>query len=187
MSIYDPLSTSLMWRAAAITALIDAPLLALLARRISSEHFRALKWYLVGSAALAFALIWGLVGSIVFWDEVYSAIFPAWFHWLLPLIYGPLFGAWALLFWHLSCLAAKGRVVWFILLGGLVSLVGHTVGIFLGLFKVPLLADTSITASLVFGIFEFIFYFCIIVALARAARWLTARLKRNPSPSLAKA
>ena len=178
MSETGVLTTSLMWRVVLVAALIDAPLLFLAARWVSSEFFRRLKWYLAGAACFVFAAIWGIIGSVIFWDEVYSLIFPAWFHWLLPVIYGTLFGVVALFFWWLSRMAARGQVLWFILLGGLVSLVGHTIGIRRGLMRVPLLAQTSIASALVFGVFEFIFYFCAIVGLAAAAHWLGGRMRR---------
>ncbi len=166
------LTSSLMWRAALVTALIDVPLLTLLAWRVSPDLFRRLKWPLAGSAFLVYAVIWGVVGSLIYWDEVYSAIFPAWFHWLLPLIYGTLFGLLALAFWWLGRRVARLQVVCFCLLGGLSSIAGHTIGITRGLMNVPLLAQTSIASALTFGVFEFIFYFCIIVGLA----WVGHRL-----------
>jgi len=172
------LTSSLMWRAALVMALIDAPLLFLAARCVPSALFRRLKWYMVGAAAFVFAAIWGIVGSVVFWDDVYSLIFPPWFHWLLPLIYGLLFGVVSLFFWRLSLFSPRGQVLVFCLLGGLVSLVGHTIGIRRGLMRVPLLAQTSIASALVFGVFEFTFYFLGIVALAAAARWIGTRLGR---------
>jgi uncharacterized BrkB/YihY/UPF0761 family membrane protein len=178
------LDTALMWKAAAFAALLDAPLLALAARFVSNDLFRRLKWYLVAAAGLVFALIWLSVGTFIFWDSVYSAIFPAWFHWLLPFIYGPLFAAYALLFWWLSRrFLPRLQVIAFVLMGGLVSLVGHSVGILLGLFRVPMLAETGIAASLIFGIFEFIFYFCVILALACAARALVQRLRPVRRPA----
>jgi hypothetical protein len=178
------LTSTLMWRSALVAALIDAPLLLLLARFIPGELFHKLKWYLVGAAGLVYALLWGVVGSVIFWDTVYSAIFPAWFRWLLPLIYGLLFGALALGFWRLSLLAARWQGLWFCLLGGLVSLAGHSIGISRGLMRVPLLAETSPAAALVFGVFEFTFYFCIIVTLAVLARWLGWRLRQMVSHRL---
>ena len=177
MSETGVLTSSLMWRAALVTALIDAPLLFLAARLVSAELFRRLKWYLAGAAAFVFAAIWLVVGSLVFWDSVYSLIFPAWFHWLLPLIYGSLFGLYGLLFWRLSLFARRGQVLWFIILGGLVSLVGHSVGARLGLMQVPLLTQTSVASAFIFGVFEFTFYFLVIVGLASLARWVGTRLR----------
>jgi hypothetical protein len=161
-----------------IAALIDAPLLILVARWVSSELFRKLKWHLAGAAFVVYALLWGTFGSVYFWDAVYQAIFPAWARWLLPVGYGLLFGALALAFWRVSTLAARWQAVWFCLLGGLVSLVGHGIGISRGLLRVPLLAEASAASALAFGVFEFIFYWCAIVGLGAAGRWLGLRWRQ---------
>jgi hypothetical protein len=166
------LTSELLWRATLIAVLIDAPPLILVARCVSSELFCKLKWYLAGSAFVVYAVLWGTFGSVYFWDAVYIAIFPVWSRWLLPVGYGLLFGALALAFWRASILAARWQAVWFILLGGLVSLVGHGIGISRGLLQVPLLAETSAVSALVFGVFEFVFYWCAIVGLSVAGRWL---------------
>jgi hypothetical protein len=172
------LTSELMWRITLITALIDVPLLILAARWVSPDPFRKLKWYLVGAAALIYAALWGTYGSVFFWDAVYKAIFPVWSRWLLPLGFGLLYGALALAFWRVSLFAARWQVVWFILLGGIMSLVGHSIGISRGLFRVPMLAETSIASALAFGVFEFIFYWCAIVGISVAARWLSLRLRQ---------
>jgi hypothetical protein len=172
-------TSELLWRAALIAMLIDMPLLILNARWVSSELFCKLKGYLAGAAFVVYALLWGTFGSVYFWDAVYKAIFPAWSRWFLPVGYGLLFGALALAFWRVSILAARWQVVWFSLLGGLVSLVGHGIGISRGLLRVPLLAEASAASALVFGVFEFIFYWCAIVVLSVAGRWLGLRLRRT--------
>jgi hypothetical protein len=64
------------------------------------------------------------------------------------------------------------ELLWFVVLGGLVSLVGHGIGIRRGLLRVPLLAEASPASALVFGVFEFAFYWCGIVALAAATKAL---------------
>jgi hypothetical protein len=172
-------TSRMLWGATLIAALIDIPFLILVARWVSSELFSQLKWYLVGAACAVYAALWGAVGSLYYWDAVYSAIFPTWFRWLLPFIYGPLYGALALAFWHVSILIKRWPVVWFILMGGLVSLVGHTIGISRGLLQVPLLAEVSAVSAFVFGVFEFIFYWCVIVSLGVASRWLGMRMRRR--------
>jgi hypothetical protein len=175
----ETVTSELFWRATLAAALVDAPLLFLVARWVPSDLFRKLKWYLVGAAFFVYAVLWGTLGSVYFWDTVYSAIFPAWFRWLLPVIYCFLFGVFAFVFWRVSLLAAKGQAVWFVLLGGLISLVGHSIGISRGLLHVPMLAQASAASALVFGIFEFIFYWCAIIGLGAAARWLGSRLRRT--------
>jgi hypothetical protein len=179
MTVTGQVTSGLLWRATLIAALIDAPLLILVARWVSPGLFRKLKGYLAGAAFIVYALLWGTFGSVYFWDSVYQAIFPAWFRWLLPLGYGLLFGALALPFWRVSLLSARGQALWFILLGGLVSLVGHSIGISRGLLQVPLLAEASAASALVFGVFEFIFYWCVIVGLSLACRWLGLRLRQT--------
>jgi hypothetical protein len=179
MTVTGQVTSELFWRVTLIAALIDAPLLFLVARFVSSGLFGRLKWYLVGAALLIYAALWGTFGSVYFWDSVYQVVFPAWFRWLLPVGFGLLFGALALAFWRVSRLAARGQVLWFILLGGLVSLVGHSIGISRGLLRVPLLAEASAASALVFGVFEFIFYWCVIVGLGVAGRWLGLRLRQR--------
>jgi hypothetical protein len=171
-------TSEVLWRATVIAVLIDVPLLILLARWVSSEIFSQLKWYLVGAAFVVYAVLWGTFGSVYYWDAVYSAIFPAWFRWMLPFVYGLLFGALALAFWRASILMTRWQVVWFSLFGGLVSLVGHSIGISRGLLRVPLLAGVSAVSALVFGVFEFIFYWCLIVGLSVVSRWLNLHLRR---------
>ena len=122
-------TSELLWRSTLIAMLIDAPLLILVARQVTSELFCTLKWYLAGAAFVVYAALWGAFGSVYFWDTVYKAIFPAWSRWLLPVGYGLLFGALALAFWQASILAPRWQAVWFCLLGGFISLVGHGVGI----------------------------------------------------------
>ena len=172
-------SSTLLWRAALVVALVDLPLLILVARRVTSGLFSRLQWYLAGAAFLVFALIWFVFGSLYFWDPVYRLIFPAWSHWLLPLVFGLLEGLLALLFWWVYRLAARGAAVWFVLLGGLASLAGHGIGISRGLMRVPMLAGASPASALVFGVFEFIFYWSAILGLSLLFRWLGLRLGRR--------
>ncbi len=174
-----PITSELLWRATLFAALIDAPLLVIVARWVSPELFSKLKWPMAGAALVVYAALWGTFGSVLFWDAVYQAIFPAWFRWLLPAGYGLLFGALALAFWRVSLLTARWRAVLFCLLGGLVSLVGHSIGISRGLLRVPMLAEASAASALVFGVFEFIFYWCAIVGLGAAGRWLILRLRQT--------
>jgi hypothetical protein len=172
-------TSDMLWRATLIAVLIDAPLLILIARWVSTELFRKLKWYLVGAATIIYTALWGTYGSVYYWESVYKAIFPTWMRWLLPVVYGLLYGVLALVFWRASLLTTRWQVVLFCLLGGLVSLVGHGIGISRGLLRVPLLAEANAVSALVFGVFEFIFYWCAIVGLSVVSRWLGLRLRQT--------
>jgi hypothetical protein len=89
----------------------------------------------------------------------------------------------ALLFWRVCRLASRGQALWFVLLGGLASLAGHGIGISRGLMRVPMLAEASAASALVFGVFEFIFYWSGILGLGLLFRWLGLRLRRSPASS----
>lgn len=167
-------TSELLWRAALIAALIDAPLVMLIGRWVSAGLFRKLKWHLAASAFVVYLALWGTFASVFYWDAVYAHVFPAWWRWLLPVGMGVLFGALALAFWRVSVAIAVWPPVWFCVLGGLVSLVGHGIGIRRGLLRVPLLSEASAASALSFGVFEFVFYWCVIVGLAVAAWKATA-------------
>ena len=168
-------TSELLWRASWIAALIDLPLLLIVGRWVPHALFRQLKWSLAAAAFLVYATLWSVFGSISFWGEVYQAVFPAWSRWLLPVGFGLLYGALALAFWRLGLSMPRWPAIWFCLLGGLVSLVGHGIGILRGLMQVPLLSEASAASALVFGVFEFIFYWCAIVGLAAVARRMVQR------------
>jgi len=169
------LTSELLWRSTVIAVLLDVPLLYLINRLVQLVQFRRLVWYLAAAAFLIYAALWGGFASAYFWTSVYRAVFPEWSRWLLPFGFGILYGLFAMLFWWMSMKTPRWHAVWFVLLGGLVSLVGHGIGISRGLLRVPLLSDASAASALVFGVFEFIFYWCLIVALASAGRSIVAR------------
>lgn len=173
------LTSDLFWRATLVTGLIDLPLLALVARGVPPRLFASLKWPLATAAFLVYAGLWLAFGSVLYWDAVYRHVFPGWSRWLLPPWMGTLFGAAALLFWRLSVNAPRWPAVRFALLGGLVSLVGHGIGIRRGLMRVPLLAHASPASALAFGVTEFIVYWCAIVALAGAGHGLAVTARRR--------
>ena len=179
-------TSELLWRATVIAVLIDVPLLLAVGKWVPLDLFRRLKWLLAGTAAVVYALLWGVFASLYFWDSVYHAVFPAWSRWALPWFYGLLFGALALLFWRIAAALPRWPAVWFALCGGMVSLVGHGVGVSRGLMKVPMLADASVASALTFGVFEFIFYWSVIVAIAAAA-YSVAKHRSRPDDAFASA
>jgi len=181
MSVTGRLTSELMWRATSITLVIDVVLLLLVARFVSAGLFARLKWHVAAAACVVYMLLWGVFASVLFWGAAYSAVFPGWSRWLLPVGFGLLYGALALAFWQVSIHAPKWQAVWFCLLGGGVSLVGHGIGITVGLLRVPLLAGTSVISVLSFGVAEFILYWCVIVGLGVAGRRLGLALHARPA------
>lgn len=162
-------TSELLWKAAGVAALIDVPLLWLVHRFVRAPLLARLKSRLAVAAALVFAAIWAVFGSVLYWDDVYRAVFPAWSRWLLPPAFGVLFGLLAVGLWHVAVRARDWAAVTFVILGSLVSLGGHGIGIARGLLDVPLLAGASAVSALTFGVLEFIVYWCLIVAAAAAS------------------
>jgi hypothetical protein len=173
------LTSELLWRVSFFAMLIDAPPIIIIGWRVSAELFKKLKWHLAAAAFVVFGTLWGTVASVYFWEAVYKQIFPTWSRWLLPPGYGILFGVIALALWRVSVAFKRWQSVWFCLLGGLVSLVGHSIGISRGLLRVPLLLGVSPASALVFGVFEFVFYWCVIVGLAVATRSAVRRVRQD--------
>jgi hypothetical protein len=162
------LTTGLMWTAALIAAIFDIFLLALVGRMVGRERFIRAKWPVAGLTTLFFGAVWTFAMWGSWWELAYQYVFPGWARWMVPPVYGPMFGAVALALWWLARRAPRLPGVAFCLLGGLVSLPGH-MWAFYGrgmLEKVPLLRGVSDVSALVFGIFEFTAYFSLILLAA---------------------
>jgi hypothetical protein len=169
-------SVQFVWSGIIIT-LIDAALILLLAWRIKPARFRALKWWLVGTAAV-FWSAFGVVLVRAFWDSYYHYFYPAMFRsggilLFVPLVYGLL----ALVYHWLAFRLPGNPILVFCLLAGLESLLEHAWGLYgFKILEVPMLQDTRPLAILFFAVPEYIFYWCMVISLAILAqtscRWL---------------
>ena len=168
MGTEDFVATSgLYWASALVTAVIDLAFVALLAWRVQPERFRQLKWPLLGASLIFWISLWTSVVCWC-WDWCYRYVFPSWGHWVIPPVYGLIFGAMGLAFWWLALHLPGNPVATFCILGGLQSLPGHLWAIYgvRMLDKVPILRAVSPSSALVFGVFEFVFYWGVIVIIA---------------------
>ena len=179
------LTSEALWLAALVTAPVDAVFLYLLCRSLPRERFRRLFWPVGIVAAVFWGLIWTWGLWSFAWDMVYHNVFPVWARYVVPPAYGVMFGGLALFFWWAGMRLRADPALSFCVFGGLVSLPGHLIGVQRGMFeKSPLLQDVSVVSALTFGVFEFIFYFGVILTLATLARagWdRGARLKQEPA------
>jgi hypothetical protein len=158
-------TSEVLWRAAILFAMFDIVLVAYLARFIEPEHFRRMKWPVTVVTGIFWFMIW-LTMVIYFWEPVYHYVFPSWSRWILPLLFGILFAFVGLLFWRLAPLLKGNPVISFCLLGGLWGMITHIVAIQRGILeKPPILQEAGPVAASIMPIFEFIFYWCIILGV----------------------
>ena len=159
-------TSEILWKGALYFALIDIVLVTALTKLIKPHDLRRMKWKLVIFMAFFFCLLFGILVSIVFWDQVYSYVFPVWARWIIPPAYGLLFSSVGLLFWWLAFHLPANKVMNFCILGGLWGMTTHIWAIYRGILeKPPMLQGASSIAAIIIAIFEFIFYWSVCLAI----------------------
>jgi hypothetical protein len=179
------ITTELLYRGAFIFALLDAVFIPLLVWRVSNETFRRLKWPLIIAAAIVWFAIWFLVIN-TFWGTVYSYVFPAWMHTWLPWIALVIAGGVSFGIWTLSLRIHGKSVLAYCFLGGILGSLTHIWAVYRGIVtKPPMLQGASPLVAVVIAFFEYIFYWCTILLLAKIMDWMQARVinksARHPS------
>ena len=168
-------TSEILWRAALVFVVIDAVFATMLVRRIKLEIFRSLPLILVIVSGVFWFLVWILM-SAYFWEPVYHYVFPEWARWLIPPLYGILFALVAWLFWWLSLRLPGRPALNFLLLGGLWGMITHVWAISRSLLdKPPMLQGVSPLSASVMPIFEFMFYWCIILMISSFLYRLTMK------------
>ena len=174
------ITSEMLWLGAFIFAAIDAVFVPILAWRINPATFRRCKWALGVTTAIFWSALWTWV-LVNFWDSVYRYVFPAWAHWLIPPIYGLLFAGISVLFWWLALRLGGNAALNFCLLGGLWGMVTHLLAVYLGIVdKPPVLQGAAPVAAVIIAIFEFMFYWCIILSVAVLLHHCWQRLRNVP-------
>ncbi len=177
----DPkITTDLLYRGALLFAIIDAVYVPLLVWRVSEESFRRLKWWLAIVAAFVWYGIWSwAIGN--YWESVYSYIFPAWAQVWVPWIAFVIAGILVLGLWAAALHLKWNAVFSYCLLGGIVGSLGHVRAVYLGIVtKPPMLQGASPLAAVVIAFFEFMFYWCTILLIARLLDWAQMSLMHKP-------
>jgi hypothetical protein len=169
-------TSAALWKGTVIGVVIDSIFVIVLLRLVTAEKFRQLKWPLVISSGIFWAVMWLVVGCIVYWDAAYSYVFPAWARWYIPPAYGVLFAVIAWLIWWAAVSRRGNPLLTYFLLGGAVGTITHIWAIYRGLLdKPPMLQGVSPLSATVFPFFEFLFYWCVILTLASAVHGIRRR------------
>jgi hypothetical protein len=180
MSTDIQITTEVLYRGALMFAILDAIYIPLLIWRIHKESFRRLKWWLVIVAACFWYGIWSwALGT--YWESVYSYVFPARARIWVPWIAFSLAAIVALGLWA-SALAVKWNTVFsYCLFGGMIGILTHIRAVHLGIVtKPPMLRGASPLAAIIVAFFEFIFYWCTILLIAKLLNWLQMSLRHKP-------
>jgi len=170
MIISDDLkvTTEILWKGALFFSIVDVVFVIILIKLIKVDEFRRMKKNLLVIMFFFFLILFGTIMSIVFWDSVYSYVFPEWARWIIPPVYGLLFALAGLFFRWLSFKLPGNAVIYFIISGGLWGIITHFLAIQRGLLdKVPMLQGSSPIAACGIATFEFIFYWCICLVLTK--------------------
>jgi len=173
------ISTELLYKSALVFALMDAIYIPLLMWRVRDETFRRLKWSLVISAALVWYGIWSwAIGN--FWDTVYVYVFPAWAHVWVAWIAFVVAGAIALGMWMLTMKLKRNFVLAFCLMSGVLGSLTHIWAVYRGIVtKPPMLQGASPIAAITIAFFEYIFYWCTILVIAKIMNWIKLKMEMD--------
>lgn len=173
------ITTKLLFQGAGIFFLLDALIIPILSWRIKPQVFIRMKWLLVLLSGLVWFGIWQTV-LVIFWDSVYGYLFPAILRSWLPVLFGLIMSIACLIFWSISQKNTKSLVLVFCLLAGTWGIITHTLAIFRGVMvKPPMLQGASPLGALVLAFFEYIFYWCIIIAIAGMLFWFFSLFRKE--------
>jgi hypothetical protein len=160
-------TTELLYQGAFVFALMDAMYVPLLVWRVDEAAFRRLKGWLVITAAWVWFGIWSwAIGN--FWETVYSYVFPAWARIWIPAIAFAAAGLIAYVLWILALRIRRHVVLMFCLMSGALGSLTHIWAVQRGIVtQPPMLQGASPLAAVVLAFFEYLFYWCVILTLAK--------------------
>ncbi len=169
------ITTELLYKGALVFALMDAIYVPLLAWRVNREAFRKLKGPLVVAAALVWFGIWAwAIGN--FWETVYSYVFPAPIGKWIPALAFVVAGAAVLGLWAIALRLRGNPILIYCLLGGALGSLTHLWAVYRGIVtRPPMLQGASPLAAVIIAFFEYMFYWCTILVLAKIIDWVRTR------------
>ena len=173
------ITTAMLYLGTCICAVLDLFLVFLLVWQLKPEFFRRLRGEVLIITAIFWCGLW-FWAIAAFWEKVYQYVFPGWSRWLLPLFQAGLATLATWLSWLLSSRFERLPVLVFLFCGGLWGALTHLWAVNRGIVdKPPMLQGAAPAAAVTIAIFEFIFYWCIIVSAAaltgKTREWIRHR------------
>jgi hypothetical protein len=181
MVVERVLTPDLMYRAALVVAIVDIAFASLLAWRIGTEGVRRARWTIPAISGVFWFGVWMAVHAL-YWERVYSHVFPAWSRFVIPPVYGLGFAGVAALWRWIALRAPRLAVPVFVALWGATGALTHAYAVYgRGLLeKSPMLQHLTPASAIVFATFEFGFYGCVILTAASLTQARIDRRRERP-------
>jgi hypothetical protein len=163
----NALTSELFWQSAAIAAVMDAGLIFVILRLITSDRFFQIRLPVIVSAGV----FWGILGAVVVrssWVGYYQYFYPRWIGVWGIFLFGPSIGiVLAIVFyWIVSHFRGYPIPVFFTLVG-IEAFLEHLMGIYIfRIMDIPSIRGVNPLSVLVFSAPEYILYWCVILLLA---------------------
>jgi hypothetical protein len=162
-------------------AVLDIVVIGLNVRTLSVARFSALKGWIIVTAAIFWFSVWAAVLHW-FWVPVYRYVFPENLKAGLPWLFGLAYAGISALSWLIAVRFGRRAVLVFCLQGGFWGAASHLIAVARGIVEnPPMLQQLSPASAVAIAFFEFIFYWGIILVLARAGQRLWSRAGRGRS------
>jgi hypothetical protein len=175
------ITTQVLLQGVLLFVVLDLFAVPLLTWRISTDRFGRLLPWLAISGYLTWFLIWAWAIS-VYWGSVYRFVFagfpPQWLPPAMALLEtaGTLLAAW------IASRLFRRATLWFCLFGGIWGALTHLWALHRGIVRLPpMLQGAAPWAAVLVAVFEIMFYFCVILALASLLEWAVGKFQAHES------
>lgn len=169
----SPATTSeLYWLSAGMLTLVDLTAIYCLSQCIPAARFRKVSFEISLVSLLFWGGLWSaLMANDYVWEWCYCYVFSQTERWLMPPLMALLYSALSYGMWKIAMRLPFQPVITFSVLGAIISLPDHYYAIFVkDVLATPLLSNVSAVSAFVFGVFEFVFYWVVILSIAIFAR-----------------
>ncbi|MBE0409446.1 MAG: hypothetical protein IBX69_06920 [Anaerolineales bacterium] len=149
-----------------IFVFLAVAMLSLIGWRIKPTYYRQLPWWVI---AVVSACFWGILTVVLVltaWQSYYGLFQPATNRYLIPAAAVLVYPLWSLLLRWLSLRIPGNPAVFFCLLGGVQSIMEHSILIFVIKPEVPIIQQSSPLAILIFAYLEYVVFWSLVLLIA---------------------
>ena len=165
-------TSDLYWLSAGLLTLIDLTAIYCISQCVPAARFRQARFEIPLVSMIFWGGFWSaLMANNYVWEWCYCYIFSLTERWMMPPVMALLYGGVGWGMWWIATRLPLQPVISFSILGALVSLPDHIYAIYAkDLLDTPLMSNVSAASAIIFGVFEFVFYWILILSIAIFAR-----------------